>query len=229
MTRTPATQQHQMTRREKVVTRPNTGTSGYEMDLQELREKYDRVSDEEQATAVVQHAWSQASQAKPPYVRRAGPARVMMGGWLFGSAMSRQQWYQLWSTYLACGGFCFLEVLWSRFVLLFFRGRFVFFVLTNLWRFDENLPFCPVVFCGLVFFYVPTLIDLWCLDDNLPIYLPAHTAGVRLFGWRGLPRLEEGHPRTTVRLRASALGRPREDRRRLPRGDDQSRGGAQGK
>lgn len=58
-----------MTRREKVVTRPNTGTSGYEMDLQELREKYDRVSDEEQATAVVQHAWSQASQVKPPYVR----------------------------------------------------------------------------------------------------------------------------------------------------------------
>lgn len=45
----------------KVITRPNTGTSGYEMDLQELREKYDRVPDEEQATAMAQHAWCQVA------------------------------------------------------------------------------------------------------------------------------------------------------------------------
>lgn len=31
------------------------------MDLQELREKYDRVSDNEEATATVQHAWTQVS------------------------------------------------------------------------------------------------------------------------------------------------------------------------
>lgn len=55
------------------------------------------------------------------------------------------------------------------------------------------------------------------------------TAGVRLFRWRGLPRLEEGDRRAAVRLGASALGRFGEDRGRLPRGDDQSRGGAQGK
>lgn len=44
-----------------MITRPNTGTSGYEMDLQELREKYDRVSDNEDATATVQLAWTQVS------------------------------------------------------------------------------------------------------------------------------------------------------------------------
>lgn len=45
----------------QVITRPNTGTSGYEMDLQELREKYDRVPDEENATATMQHAWTLVS------------------------------------------------------------------------------------------------------------------------------------------------------------------------
>lgn len=52
----PHNTNHSMT--SQVITRPNTGTSGYEMDLQELREKYDRVSDEEQATGTVQNAWS---------------------------------------------------------------------------------------------------------------------------------------------------------------------------
>ena len=42
----------------QVITRPNTGTLVYELDLQELREKYDRVPDEEQAISTFQQAWT---------------------------------------------------------------------------------------------------------------------------------------------------------------------------
>lgn len=43
----------------QVITRPNTGTLAYELDLYELLEKYARVPDEEQAIAAVQYAWTQ--------------------------------------------------------------------------------------------------------------------------------------------------------------------------
>lgn len=42
-----------------MITRPNTGTLAYELDLYELLEKYVRVPDEEQAIAAVQYAWTQ--------------------------------------------------------------------------------------------------------------------------------------------------------------------------
>lgn len=44
-----------------MITRPNTGTSGHELDLMELREKYERVPDEEAAIARVQQEWAQVS------------------------------------------------------------------------------------------------------------------------------------------------------------------------
>lgn len=43
----------------QVITRPNTGTVGYEMDLRELREKYERVPDDESAIAHVQRSWQE--------------------------------------------------------------------------------------------------------------------------------------------------------------------------
>lgn len=42
---------------QQVITRPNTGTSGHEMDLRELREKYERVPDEEASMVEVQQGW----------------------------------------------------------------------------------------------------------------------------------------------------------------------------
>lgn len=42
----------------QVITRPNTGTLAYELDLYELKEKYERVPDEEQAISTCQQAWT---------------------------------------------------------------------------------------------------------------------------------------------------------------------------
>eukprot|EP00752_Nemacystus_decipiens_P009068 g8096.t1 len=81
-----------------VITRPNTGTSGYEMDLQELREKYDRVPDEEQATAMVKHAWSQAYDFSDGADYR-GSRKVSLG-LLSGSVLPL--WAALEKTVVAC-------------------------------------------------------------------------------------------------------------------------------
>lgn len=55
----------------QVVTRPNTGTSPYELDLVELREKYYRVPDEEEAIAHVKQAWTQVGHSAVCRVRAA--------------------------------------------------------------------------------------------------------------------------------------------------------------
>ncbi|CAN0259794.1 unnamed protein product [Ectocarpus sp. 6 AP-2014] len=81
-----------------VITRPNTGTSGYEMDLQELREKYDRVSDNEEATATVQHAWTQAYDSSNGADYR-GSRKVTLG-LLSGSVLP--MWSALEKTVAVC-------------------------------------------------------------------------------------------------------------------------------
>ncbi|CAM9573701.1 unnamed protein product [Ectocarpus fasciculatus] len=81
-----------------VITRPNTGTSGYEMDVQELREKYDRVPDSEEATATVQHAWTQAYDSSNGADYR-GSRKVTLG-LLSGSVLP--MWSALEKTVAVC-------------------------------------------------------------------------------------------------------------------------------
>ncbi|CAM9618424.1 unnamed protein product [Scytosiphon promiscuus] len=81
-----------------VITRPNTGTSGYEMDLQELREKYDKVSDEEKATATMQHAWTLAYNTSDGADYR-GSRKVTLG-LLSGSVLPL--WSALEKTVVVC-------------------------------------------------------------------------------------------------------------------------------
>ncbi|CAN0020567.1 unnamed protein product [Pylaiella littoralis] len=84
--------------RHMVITRPNTGTSGYEMDLQELREKYDRMPDDEQATAAAQYDWSQAYDSSNGADYR-GSRKVTLG-LLSGSVLPL--WSALEKTVVAC-------------------------------------------------------------------------------------------------------------------------------